>query len=293
MDSSKLSLFSEEKAGQRIVWSMMIQGLSAFLFIALYSYCQALSTLVPSDLRDVGYSILPPDKMLVGLWGSQLAHFLIIDAFGISAFFLPLFLLTLSLKLLFPKPISFRKTGGTTLFMMVWTAIALGYFYPTAEDIRWYRMPGGIASSFSPQLKAYIGYGVLIFLGFSLIAFLLVIFGIIYKQKKDEEPIMEVNSRRGAQFDPSYRSTRKAHYTSFPHAELRSAYFSFQSQGQRTPPPPFHTPLHNEETPAAAPHSSPENTNSEKEKDFPQTSKELGYTADQISVHESNRELKP
>ncbi len=252
MDYARLSLFGEKRVGLRIVGSMMIQGFSLFLFIALYVYCRDLKG-AGVESPESGVPLLLEEKKIVGIWGLYLARFLTLHAFGSSAFFLPLFLFAWSLKLLFPRFIAFGKVGGTILFMMVWTAIALGYFYPEGKSLQWYRLSGGMVSNFSLQLKTYMGHGVLIFLGFSLIAFLLLFLGGAYFSPKGDAVVMDAATPQGSQGGAVYRAAHQGDYTSFPHAELHSAYFSVPPPPEQKPPSPVYPapPFQHEATPSA------------------------------------------
>ncbi|MEX2335986.1 MAG: DNA translocase FtsK 4TM domain-containing protein [Fulvivirga sp.] len=116
----------------------------------------------------------------LGLYGAVTSHYFIFRWFGLAAFFTPPLLFLIGYKVVFKKEIiSVYSTFAFCLFFTFWLSILLGYFVFNSEGVsEWGFLSGGIGYNLSIILEGLIGWGTLLLLVFSLLAFIIYFFNI-------------------------------------------------------------------------------------------------------------------
>ncbi|ELR70425.1 Cell division protein FtsK [Fulvivirga imtechensis AK7] len=116
----------------------------------------------------------------LGLYGAVVSHYFIFRWFGLAAFFTPPLLFLIGYKIVFKKEIiSIYSTFVFCFFFTLWLSILLGYFVFNAEGVsEWGFLSGGIGYQLSIILEGLIGWGTIMLLVFSLLAFIIFYFDV-------------------------------------------------------------------------------------------------------------------
>ena len=116
----------------------------------------------------------------LGLSGAIISHYFIFRWFGLAAFFTPPLLFLIGYRVVFKKEIvSIYSTFAFCLFFTFWLSILLGYFVFNSEGVsEWGFLSGGIGYQLSIILEGMIGWGTLLLLIFSLLAFIIYFFNV-------------------------------------------------------------------------------------------------------------------
>ncbi|UII34979.1 DNA translocase FtsK [Fulvivirga ulvae] len=116
----------------------------------------------------------------LGLYGAFISHYFIFRWFGLAAFFTPPLLFLIGYRIVFKKEIiSIYSTFAFCLFFTLWLSILLGYLVFSSEGVsEWGFLSGGIGYQLSIILEGLIGWGTLLLLIFSLLAFIIYFFNV-------------------------------------------------------------------------------------------------------------------
>lgn len=116
----------------------------------------------------------------LGLYGAFISHYFIFRWFGLAAFFTPPLLFLIGYRIVFNKEIiSIYSTFAFCLFFTFWLSILLGYLVFSTEGVsEWGFLSGGIGYQLSIILEGLIGWGTLLLLIFSLLAFIIYFFNV-------------------------------------------------------------------------------------------------------------------
>ncbi|MBL3656693.1 FtsK/SpoIIIE family DNA translocase [Fulvivirga sediminis] len=116
----------------------------------------------------------------LGSSGAYLSHYFIFRWFGLAAFFTPPLLFIVGYKIVFRKQlISIYSMLVFSLFFTIWLSILLGYLVFSTEGVsEWGFLSGGIGYQLSIVLEGLIGWGTILLLIFSLIAFIIYFFNV-------------------------------------------------------------------------------------------------------------------
>lgn len=116
----------------------------------------------------------------LGLYGAVISHYFIFRWFGLAAFFTPPLLFLIGYRIVLKKEIiSVYSTFVFCLFFTLWLSILLGYFVFNSEGVSaWGFLSGGIGYQLSIILEGLIGWGTLLLLIFSLLAFIIYFFNV-------------------------------------------------------------------------------------------------------------------
>ncbi|MTI24918.1 FtsK/SpoIIIE family DNA translocase, partial [Fulvivirga kasyanovii] len=116
----------------------------------------------------------------LGLYGAFISHYFIFRWFGLAAFFTPPLLFLIGYRIVFHKEIiSIYSTFAFCLFFTFWLSILLGYLVFSTEGVsEWGFLSGGIGYQLSIILEGLIGWGTLLLLIFSLLAFIIYFFNV-------------------------------------------------------------------------------------------------------------------
>ncbi|UII21222.1 FtsK/SpoIIIE family DNA translocase [Fulvivirga ligni] len=116
----------------------------------------------------------------LGSTGAYISHYFIFRWFGLAAFFTPPLLFIIGYKVVFKKQlVSIYSTVVFSLFFTIWLSILLGYLVFSSEGVsEWGFLSGGIGYQLSIVLDGLIGWGTVLLLIFSLIAFIIYFFNV-------------------------------------------------------------------------------------------------------------------
>lgn len=116
----------------------------------------------------------------LGLYGAIISHYFIFRWFGLAAFFTPPLLFLIGYKVVFKKEIiSIYSSFIFCFFFTLWLSILLGYFVYNSEGVsEWGFLSGGIGYQLSIILEGLIGWGTILLLIFSLLAFIIFFFNV-------------------------------------------------------------------------------------------------------------------
>lgn len=202
---------------ERLRASSNVERIAGFLAITLFFFALYLlisfAAFLFSGGGDQSHLTLSAQELLSnpdiiiqntgGKWGARISNFFINRGFGLASFGLVYLLIIFALKLSRIKRIPLQKNIGYSLFLIVWSSVALGYFLaPLYEQASFY--PGGAYGFFISQwLNSMIGMvGTLFILVASLLACIIIAFENAWptikvwltpkpKQvKQEEEPVL-------------------------------------------------------------------------------------------------------
>ncbi|UII29041.1 DNA translocase FtsK [Fulvivirga maritima] len=116
----------------------------------------------------------------LGSAGAYISHYFIFRWFGLAAFFTPPLLFIIGYKIVFRKQlVSIYSMLVFSLFFTIWLSILLGYLVFSTEGVsEWGFLSGGIGYQLSIVLEGLIGWGTILLLIFSLIAFIIYFFNV-------------------------------------------------------------------------------------------------------------------
>lgn len=174
---TKYSIFRDERA--KFIFGLIITGFAVYLFFAFVAY---LFWWKADQSFDASRLISGADiqvKNWSGKSGAFFADILINKSFGLAAFFLPILLAAMGLRMLNMKKIKILRLSRDLLLATIILSIVLGYLFGSANGI-FGSGPGGAHGYFvSRWLNAFIGkLGTGIFLSIVLISFILISFRI-------------------------------------------------------------------------------------------------------------------
>ena len=173
------------------------------MFISFISYLFTYSAdqSVVEAVRETGIrqSGLEAENVF-GLLGALVSYYFIFKWFGVAAFFIPpvLFVLgvRISLKRTIVKPASIIVFS---LFFMFWLSLLIGYLTLNPQELNvWNFLSGGIGYELALMFHSLMGWGVFIFLAFSLGVFLVYYFNITQILSPSKAPEFKAGSAEPA-----------------------------------------------------------------------------------------------
>ena len=145
IDSFRLK---EELKGETLhfVLGMGILLLAVFMIMAFTSYIPtgAKDQSTMEAIADGHPAADTPDiENATGYWGARIAFFLMDGCFGIAAYFIPLFLIFASMKLMRTYRVNLWRKFLNYAFLMIWLSVALTFFLPDSLLENFSFAPGG------------------------------------------------------------------------------------------------------------------------------------------------------
>ncbi len=119
---------------------------SVFMIMAFSSYMltgsadQSILEAIAAGKPPAG---TPDIENATGFWGARMAYFFLNDCFGIASYFIPLFLIFASMKLMRTYRVNLWRKFLNYAFLMIWLSVALAFFVPDSllENLSF--APGG------------------------------------------------------------------------------------------------------------------------------------------------------
>lgn len=94
----------------------------------------------PGELRNIGNGI----QNYAGSWGAEISYYFMYRCFGIAAYFIPVFLVFASMKLMRAYKVRLWKWFLSLSILMIWFSVALSYFMPESILRNMAFPPGGL-----------------------------------------------------------------------------------------------------------------------------------------------------
>ncbi len=160
-----------------VAFGLFLIVLSLIIFLSLLSYIfsgKADQSIVESLTWENLWSSAQETKNWVGLVGALLSHFFIYQTFGLLTFLVSPLLLFCAFEIFGKSLIPLQKFFQSSLFIIVWSAIMMGYFVLMSEthtDLHF--LCGSIGLRFATRLDSFLGWGTVLMLAFVLIIFLI------------------------------------------------------------------------------------------------------------------------
>lgn len=157
----------------QLIFATFLQSLCCFFALAIYAYVHNMPPLI-TLLQAARTDYLATN--LMGSIGGRIAHYLVNDLCGISAFLIPCFPFAISMKLFLPQSrYSLVKTLALLLFTILWSSLAMGYWHHAYDHptTPWYLLPGHLTMHIATSLGNLLGGGVLLLLTTSLVSVLI------------------------------------------------------------------------------------------------------------------------
>lgn len=190
----KTGFFKDQKF--IMVSGFFLIALSLFMAISFISYLftysddqSVIEAVYETGVRASGLEA----QNLFGLLGALVSYYFIFKWFGVAAFFIPPVMFVLGVR------ISLRKTIVSpasiikfSIFFMFWLSLLIGYLTLNTQEVNmWNFLSGGIGYELALIFHSLMGWGVFIFLTFSLAVFLIYFFNInaIISNPKRTAPI--------------------------------------------------------------------------------------------------------
>ena len=174
--------FIEDKRFQLVFGFFLIISAIYFLTAFLsYLFTGKNDQSVVEVIHQTGWiqSGLEADNWL-GAYGAMLSHYFIFQWFGLGAFFIPPFLFILGYKVAFKKALMpFGKAFSFVFFFALWLSLLFGYIIFHKEgSTEWSFLGGGLGYFLARLFDSLIGWGTLLLLIFSLLAFIVYFFNV-------------------------------------------------------------------------------------------------------------------
>ncbi len=167
----------------QLTLGFFLLGLSLFLLTSFISYLftgkadqsviDAVSTI---GIKDSG---LEAENWL-GLFGALSAHYLIFNWFGIAAFLIPPLCFLAGFYVAYQKEIyALDRASYFVFFFLLWVSISMGFILLSSDELtEWGFLSGGVGYELAILGDSLMGWGTTIFLGFTLLVFLIYYFNI-------------------------------------------------------------------------------------------------------------------
>lgn len=94
----------------------------------------------PGELRNIGNGI----QNYAGSWGAEISYYFMFRCFGVAAYFIPIFLVFASMKLMHAYKVRLWKWFLSLSILMIWFSVALSYFVPESILRNMAFPPGGL-----------------------------------------------------------------------------------------------------------------------------------------------------
>lgn len=180
-ERSKTKFFQDQKFVLAIGFFLI--ALSLFMVISFVSYLftysadqSVVQAIQETGIRESGLEA----ENLLGLLGALVSYYFIFKWFGISAFFIPPVLFVIGVRISMKRAIVKPSAIITfSLFFMFWLGLLIGYITLNPQEVNmWNFLSGGIGYELAVLFHSLMGWGVFIFLAFSLGVFLIYFFNI-------------------------------------------------------------------------------------------------------------------
>lgn len=198
--------FLEDERFQKLSGVLLLFIGAPYLLISFTSYLFTWSSDM-SVVKELGYGLLSKGDIVVDNWlgrfGAVISHQFIYDWFGVTSFLFVGLCFIVGTRLLFEVSlVPVKRILKHTLFFLFWLSITLGYIFKNtgiSSDIN--HLMGGafgiICNGWLQGLLGNIGTG--FFIGFALIAYLIISFNISFNWfKKNPNEESEDDSETGA-----------------------------------------------------------------------------------------------
>lgn len=155
--------------------------IAVFLLISFISYLftgkadqSVVGALTDTALIDSGKEV----SNYLGVTGAMVSHYFIFKWFGLASFLVPVFFFSLGYKILFGKEVlPIERTFYFCFFFLFWGSTLMGFFMTSSDEITELGyLSGGIGYSIALVFDSLLGWGIVLFLTFSLIVFIIYFF---------------------------------------------------------------------------------------------------------------------
>ena len=165
----------------QLTLGFFLLGLSVFLLTAFISYLftgKADQSVIDA-VKSIGLkaSGLEAENWL-GLFGAFAAHYFIFSWFGIAAFLLPPLCFLAGYFVAYQKEIyPLSRATYMVFFFLLWVSISMGFILLSSDELtEWGFLSGGVGYELAILGDSLMGWGTTIFLGFTLLVFLIYFF---------------------------------------------------------------------------------------------------------------------
>ncbi len=201
--SWKSSFFYDRKFHLAI--GFFLQLVALFLFVAFISYLftgkadqSIIDSVAETGINDSGIET----ENWLKLSGAVVSHYFIFKWFGIASFLFPPIIFLIGYKIVFRRELfSIARLSKFSLFFMLWASVLIGYFVKTSSEVTaWGFLSGGIGFELATILDNLIGWGMLLFLAFLFLVFIIYFFNvtsILGFNTKVQEGIKEIDDNIG------------------------------------------------------------------------------------------------
>ncbi len=201
--SLKSSFFYDRKF--HLVIGFFLQLIALFLFVAFISYLftgkadqSIIDEVAETGINDSGVET----ENWLKLSGAVVSHYFVFKWFGIASFLFPPILFLIGYKIVFRRELfSISRLSKFSLFFILWASVLIGYFVKTSNGVtEWGFLSGGIGYELATIFDNLIGWGMLLFLAFLFLVFVIYFFNvtsILGFNTKIQEGIKEIDDNIG------------------------------------------------------------------------------------------------
>jgi len=168
-----------------LVFGFFLIVTSLYFFIAFVSYLftgqtdqSLIEPVLSGDMKDTG---LEAENWL-GLLGALIAHYFIFKWFGIASFLIPPLFFVIGYKIVFRKELlPLYHFFVFVTFVLIWSSLLFGYLVITAEGTEAFSfLGGGIGYELAVLAHSIMGWGTILLLAFTLLAFVVYFFNVTH-----------------------------------------------------------------------------------------------------------------
>ncbi len=201
--SLKASFFYDRKF--HLVIGFFLQLVALFLFVAFISYLftgkadqSIIDAVAETGINDSGVET----ENWLKLSGAVASHYFVFKWFGVASFLFPPILFLIGYKIVFRRELfSISRLSKFSLFFILWASVLIGYFVKTSNEVtEWGFLSGGIGYELATVFDNLIGWGMLLFLAFLFLVFVIYFFNvtsILGFNTKVQEGIKEIDDNIG------------------------------------------------------------------------------------------------
>lgn len=167
----------------QLTLGFFLLGLSIFLLTSFISYLftgkadqSVIDAVNTIGLKESG---LEAENWL-GLFGAFSAHYFIFSWFGIAAFLIPPLCFLAGYYVAYQKEVyALDRATYFVFFFLLWVSISMGFILLSSDELtEWGFLSGGVGYELAILGDSLMGWGTTIFLGFTLLVFLIYFFNI-------------------------------------------------------------------------------------------------------------------
>lgn len=130
------------------VCGILLLFISVFMILAFISYISTAAD-DQSFLESANMNSTQEVYNHAGKLGAIIAHFFMNKCFGFPAFFIPLFCIFVSMRLMRTYKVNLWRRFLNYAFLMIWSSIAITYFFPDSQLSNLAFRPGGMHGYFT------------------------------------------------------------------------------------------------------------------------------------------------